>query len=130
MLSLQINTTKEKEVIDITDKVQGIIDKENVQQGLCILFVRHTTCCLTTADLDPGTDKDLLDAIEKIIPHLNYRHPHNPSHTPDHIASSIIGPSLTVPIIDGQLSLGTWQRIVVVEFSGPRTRELTVSFSG
>src|SRR5476649_490648 len=95
---------------------------------MCVLFVKHTTACITTADLDPGTDLDMLDAFEAIMPKLPYRHPHNPNHTPDHILSSIIGPSITVPIHKGILALGTWQRIVLIELDGPRQREIILSF--
>jgi len=63
-----------------------------------------------------------------MMPKLNYRHPHDPSHVGDHIMSSIIGPSVTVPFENSKLKLGTWQRVVLVEFSGPREREIVVSF--
>lgn len=90
------------------------------------MFVAHTTCAVTTADLDPGTDLDLLDAVWEMIPKLDYRHPHDPAHVPAHLASSIIGPSVTIPVADGQLVLGTWQRIILVELDGPRERQLAV----
>lgn len=61
-----------------------------------------------------------------MIPKLDYRHPHNPAHVPAHLASSIIGPSVTVPVQDGKLKLGTWQRIVLVELDGPRDRAVKV----
>ena len=83
---------------------------------------------MTTADLDPGTDEDMLDAFERMIPRLRYRHPHDPGHAPDHILSSLIGASLTIPVEDGKLKLGTWQRIILVELDGPREREISVSF--
>lgn len=89
----------------------------------------HTTATLTTADLDPGTDLDMLDAFDAMMPKLKYRHPHNPSHAPDHILSSIIGPSLTVPFKDGNLVLGTWQRIVLIELDGPRRRKLVITLN-
>lgn len=127
MDKLTINTTKKEQVIDITNEINEIIVKQKVKEGVCVLFLTHTTAALTTADLDPGTDQDYLDAFEKIIPKLNYNHPHNPSHAPDHIISTLIGTSLTVPIKDGKLVLGIWQRVVLLEFSGPRSRELTVS---
>jgi thiamine phosphate synthase YjbQ (UPF0047 family) len=74
---------------------------------------------LTTADLDPGTDLDLLDAFDAIIPKLNYRHPHDPTHVPDHILSTLIGTSLLLPVKDREPLLGEWQRIVLVECDGP-----------
>ena len=88
----------------------------------------HTTAALTTADLDPGTDLDMLDAFEAMIPKLRYRHPHNPAHVPDHILSSLIGTSVTQPVESGQLVLGTWQRIILVELDGPREREVVLTF--
>jgi len=128
MQPLIVETKKKKEVIDITDAIQTEITKKSFTNGFCFLFVKHTTAALTTADLDPGTDLDMLDAFEALIPKLKYRHPHNPAHVPDHIMSSLIGTSIAVPIQDGKLNLGTWQRIVLIEFDGPRQRELVYSF--
>lgn len=128
MKILTISTKKKDEVLDITDKVKEVVSVEKVDSGLCHLFVLHTTCVLTTADLDPGTDLDLLDALRGLLPKVNYRHPHDPSHTPDHILSSIIGPSLVVPIENKELQLGTWQRIILVELNGPRERSIAISF--
>src|SRR6266566_7102047 len=116
MQKLKIKTHKKKEVLDITETVEKALGKRNSgDSGICNLFILHTTAALTTADLDPGTDLDMLDAFEELIPKLHYRHPHNPAHVPDHILSSLIGPSLIVPIIDGELDLGVWQRIVLIE---------------
>lgn len=123
-MNLRVQTDQRKHVIDITDRVQTEVEKARVAAGLCHIFVQHTTAAITTADLDPGTDQDMLDAFEAIIPKLEYRHPHDPSHVGDHIMSSIIGPNVTVPIKDGKLALGHWQRIVLVEFDGPREREI------
>jgi secondary thiamine-phosphate synthase enzyme len=62
-----------------------------------------------------------------MTPQRDWRHPHDPGHFPDHLWSSIIGPSLSVPFHDGQLQLGTWQRLIVIELDGPRTRKITLS---
>jgi len=123
--SLAVKTDQNRQVIDITNDVQKLVDKGAVT---CTIFVAHTTCAVTTADLDPGTDLDLLDAVWEMIPKLNYRHPHNPAHVPAHLASSVIGPSVTVPVADGQLVLGTWQRIILVELDGPRERQLVITY--
>lgn len=125
---LKIKTSKNKEVLDITEILNLEIKKQKIKNGLAGLFLLHTTCALTTADLDPGTDLDMLDAFEKIIPKLNYRHPHNPNHVGDHILSSLIGTSLLLPIENNELLLGTWQRVVLIEFSGPREREIKINF--
>jgi len=125
MERLHISTHKKREILDITDRVQQQL---GTKTGVCHLTVLHTTAALTTADLDPGTDLDILDAFKALIPKLRYRHPHDPSHVPDHILSALIGTSVTQPVDKGQLLLGTWQRIVLVELDGPRQREVVVTF--
>jgi secondary thiamine-phosphate synthase enzyme len=127
MQRLRVKTRKKREIIDITDEVQKLVPESS---GICYVHVQHTTAALTTADLDPGTDLDMLDAFEAMVPHLKYRHPHNPAHVPDHILSALIGTAVTVPVESGELVLGTWQRVILVELDGPRERGLTVSFMG
>jgi secondary thiamine-phosphate synthase enzyme len=124
---LKIKTKAKKEVIDITDEINAILEKSEKKDGLCHIFLTHTTCCLTTADLDPGTDLDMLDAFGAMIPKLNYRHPHDPSHVPDHILSSLIGTSVLLPFENKNLVLGTWQRVVLIEFDGPRERRIVLT---
>ncbi len=125
MQRLTVKTDQQKQVVDVTERVQQEVTGGN---GLCHLFILHTTAALTTADLDPGTDLDMLDAFEAMVPKLNYRHPHNPDHVGDHIMSTLIGPGVMVPFENGKLVLGTWQRIVLVELDGPREREVVISF--
>jgi secondary thiamine-phosphate synthase enzyme len=127
MQRLTLSTTKRKHILDITEDVNAILSKGNLSSGLCSLTIHHTTAALTTADLDPGTDLDMLDAFEEMIPKLQYRHPHNPDHVGDHIMSSIIDPTILLPFEDRQLILGTWQRVVLVELDGPRERNVTLS---
>jgi len=122
---LKIKTGRKREVLDITDEIESQLSG----CGLCHLLVLHTTAALTTADLDPGTDLDMLDAFEAMIPKLRYRHPHSPAHVPDHILSALIGTSLSLPFERGKLILGTWQRVVLIELDGPRPRELALSIS-
>lgn len=124
-MKFTISTKKKDEVIDITDQVSEIVSKSEKKNGVIVLNVLHTTCGLTTADLDPGTDEDLLEAFRKMLPKINYRHPHDPTHTEDHILSSIIGTSLSINFENGELTLGTWQRIILVELNGPRERGIT-----
>ncbi len=128
MPDIFITTKSKREVIDITERINKELEAAGIKNGLINLFLTHTTAALTTADLDPGgTDQDYLDAFEKIIPKLKFRHPHNPEHMPDHILSSLIGSSLTLPIKDGKLVLGTWQRVVLVELDGPRERRIILN---
>jgi secondary thiamine-phosphate synthase enzyme len=130
MKTLNIRTREKDEIVDITDTVIDYIRNMKIENGMCMLFVAHTTCAITTADLDPGTDLDFLDALRKILPEgMRFRHPHDPEHTPDHILSSLIGPSLVIPYTNKRLLLGTWQRIVLVELDGPRQRTVHISCS-
>lgn len=128
MKKLIIETKRPKQVVDVTERINDIIQKNGVEDGVVSLFLTHTTAALTTADLDPGTDQDMLDVFDKIIPRVQFRHPHNPSHVPNHILSSLIGASLSLIVENRQLVLGTWQRVVLLEFDGPRKREIMIQW--
>lgn len=121
---MRVQTNRKREVIDITDEVARQLPAGS---GVAHIFVRHTTCAVTTIDSDPDIDLDLFDFLAGMTPDVRWRHPHNPAHAPAHLLSSIIGPSLSVPFTDGQLQLGTWQRIILVELDGLRERQLTVT---
>lgn len=121
---ISIETTAKRAVLDIT---QNVVDKLRIDAGLVHVFAQHTTVGLAVADLDPGADQDYLEAIEKLVPEGPYRHPHNPEHMPDHIASVLLQTDVTVPVRAGSLSLGNWQRLVLFEFDGPRTRKLVIT---
>src|SRR5947208_15900131 len=106
---LKVRTRKKREIVDVTEAIQSHLKKGFADStGICHLCILHTTAALTTADLDPGTDLDMLDAFEEMIPKLRYRHPHDPEHVPDHILSTLIGTSVGIPVEGGQLLLGTW----------------------
>lgn len=129
MQRVTVKTRRKREVIDITDLVESHLQNSVALTGVCNLLVLHTTAALTTADLDPGTDLDMLDAFEAMIPNLRYRHPHNPAHVGDHIMSALIGASVSLPFESKKLLLGTWQRVVLIELDGPREREILFSIS-
>ncbi len=126
MEKIIINTKDKKEIVDISEEIENILANKENKNGLVNVFIAHTTAALTCADLDPGTDKDMLDAFSEIIPKLSYRHPHDPSHVGDHIMSSIIGSSVTIPYKNAKLILGTWQRVILVEFDGPKSRNIII----
>ena len=129
MQKLTIETHNTKEVIDITEDVNEVIHKGKFNAGICHVFVMHTTAAISTADLDPGTDQDMLDAYTALIPKPNYRHPHNPAHAADHILATLIGPSVSIPVEQGELVLGTWQRVVLFELDGRRSRQIMVTLT-
>jgi secondary thiamine-phosphate synthase enzyme len=121
---LLISTGNLKEVVNLTDQIESLIRQSEMQEGLCSLFVTHTTAALTTGEIGEGTEKDLLQVVEQMIPPIRFRHAHDPSHAWSHMASSILGPSLTIPVSSGKLVLGTWQSVMLVELDGPRERTI------
>ncbi len=125
--TLRFSTRARKEVADLTDRVNSVIGKAGMQEGLCSLFLTHTTAGLTTGEMGEHTEDDLLEVVEKMIPRINFQHAHNPSHAWSHMASSVLGPSLTVPVSGGRLVLGTWQSVLLVELDGPKQREVRVT---
>lgn len=127
METLRIKTERLKQIVDLTDGVQAVITKSKMTQGACCLFIGHTTAALTTGEVGEGTEEDLLDVVEAVIPKLDFRHAHDPSHAWSHMAASLLGPSLVIPVAGGKLVLGTWQSVLLVELDGPRQRNVYVT---
>ncbi len=122
-----IPTERDKQVLDITGDIEKLLLRWHYTDGLLNIFVRHTTAGITTGEAIEGTDEDLMETLEKMIPEIKFRHGHDPSHAPDHMISSIVGASLSIPVSGGRLLLGRWQRILFVECNGPREREVVVT---
>ena len=121
--------TPEEGFIDITGQVRKIVAAGNVQNGLCQIFVPHTTAGVTiNENADPDVVTDMLAALGKMVPDLPYRH--TEGNSPAHVKSSLVACSITVPISEGRLCLGTWQGIYFCEFDGPRTRKVWVQLVG
>jgi secondary thiamine-phosphate synthase enzyme len=126
---LRVTTGNLKEVVDLTERVQSLIRHAKMREGLCCLFVTHTTAALTTGEIGEGTEQDLLDVVERIIPSIRFRHAHDPSHAWSHMAASLLGASLSIPVLDGHLTLGTWQSVLLIELDGPRERSVYVTLT-
>lgn len=128
MQHIALNTPTEG-FVDITGQVRKIVAAGKVQNGLCQIFVPHTTAGVTiNENADPDVVTDMLAALRRMVPDLPYRH--SEGNSPAHVKSSLIGCSLTVPIVEGRLCLGTWQGIYFCEFDGPRTRKTWVQLVG
>ena len=128
MHQFSLNTPAEG-FIDLTGQVRKIVASGNVQNGLCQIFVPHTTAGVTiNENADPDVVTDMLAALGKMVPDLHYRH--SEGNSPAHVKSSLVGCSITVPISEGRLCLGTWQGIYFCEFDGPRTRKVWVNLVG
>ena len=122
-----VQTETKRQIVDLTDEVNRKIASHKIADGLCTLFVKHTTAVITIGEVEGGTAEDFLKFIEKIIPTMEFRHTHKENHAPDHMIGSLVGPDLTIPVKGGQLDLGTWQRIMFVELDGPRERSVALT---
>jgi secondary thiamine-phosphate synthase enzyme len=122
------------DIIDITAKVQEQIERQKIRRGLATLFVSGSTASLTTIEYESGVLEDLKELLEKLIP-SNRKYRHDDRWGDDngfsHLRASLLGPSLSIPIDDGRLLLGTWQQVVLLDFDNrPRTREIVLQIAG
>ncbi|MDH5782787.1 MAG: secondary thiamine-phosphate synthase enzyme YjbQ [Candidatus Bathyarchaeota archaeon] len=127
--SFRFSTRGEIDFADLTNKVQGIVAKSGVKNGLAHVFAPHATGILILTEYEPSLMADLKDALEKLIPkRASYRHPSN-AHS--HLRSVFLCPDRTLPVVDGRVVLGTWQSLVFVETDVyPRQRTIVVQVIG
>jgi secondary thiamine-phosphate synthase enzyme len=128
--SINIKTKSRTEFIDITAKIQKVIDEAGIKDGICYIYIPHTTAGVTINEgADPSVVQDIQNMLNKLIPHqFNYLHMEGNSDA--HIKSTIVGSSTEVIIEGGQLFLGTWQAVFFCEFDGPRHRRAIVKIMG
>ncbi len=123
---ISIKSSKQIEFIDITHRVQEVVVKTGVKEGICVIFVPHTTAGVTiNENADPSVIQDIIMELNKIVPFKD-SYLHREGNSPAHIKSSLVGCNLNVMIESGRLSLGTWQGIFFCEFDGPRSRKVHV----
>ena len=123
---ISVKTRERTELIDITPDVNQLVQKTGIDQGLCMIYVPHTTAAVTINEsADPSVKSDILMTLNQIIPwEANYRHLEG--NSPAHIKSTLVGSSELIAIENRRLILGTWQGIFFCEFDGPRTRKVDV----
>lgn len=126
---IHINTRGEIDIVDITRMVEDVVRDSGIKNGVATVFIPGATGAITTIEFEPNLIQDFKDILEKLVPKTgHYRHPIN-GHS--HLRASILGPSLSVPIVDGTLILGTWQQVVFIELDvRPRSRRLIVQVVG
>ena len=123
---IKISTSSRDQFIDITRKVDEVLRHSGVENGLCTIFVPHTTAAVTiNENADPDVKSDIIKELDKIVPNCD-GYSHCEGNSAAHIKSSLVGASETVIISGGRLLLGTWQGIYFCEFDGPRNRKLIV----
>ncbi len=121
---ITIKTGSRHQYVNIDQHVQRYIDESGLEEGLCVLFVPHTTAGITiNENADPDVVKDIQSKLDRDIPR-NDHYRHREGNSDAHIKSSLIGPSLTLVVQNAHPFLGTWQSVYFCEFDGPRTRRL------
>ena len=126
MHTLHLQTRSATELVDITGEVQALVTASHVQEGLCVVYVPHTTAGVTLNEAaDPSVKADLLMELNKIVPFQD-RYQHREGNSAAHIKATLVGSSVTIPMSGGSLALGTWQGIYFCEFDGPRRRQVWV----
>jgi secondary thiamine-phosphate synthase enzyme len=130
MQTFSVTTTKQIQMIDITREVKRVVAESGVREGLCTVFIPHTTAGVTVNEnADPDVPRDMLMEVNKIVP-LQDGYKHMEGNSAAHIKSTLFGCSTNVIVADAQLYLGTWQSVFFCEFDGPRERNVWVQVTG
>jgi secondary thiamine-phosphate synthase enzyme len=121
---ISVTTVNRWEMIDLTGRMQQIVSTSGIDEGICFLYNPHTTAGLIINEgADPDVQRDILGGLGRIVP-SDYPYLHGEGNSPAHLMTALTGSSVTVFISEGQLRLGTWQRIFFCEFDGPRNRRI------
>lgn len=128
--NFSVSTTARDQMLDITDKVAGLVSEAGISDGAVTVYIPHTTAGVTiNENADPDVIHDILGALNEAVPHHRDFYRHSEGNSAAHVKSSMVGCSAAVPIADGRMMLGTWQSIFFCEFDGPRTRKVLVTLS-
>lgn len=125
MYTIKVRSHEREELVEFTDQVQEKLDESGSAEGVCVLYVQHTTAGLTiNENADPDVPRDMLHALRTLVPQHGMGFRHGEENSDAHIKTSLVGTSLTVPFKQGKLLLGRWQGIFLCEFDGGRERKV------
>jgi len=124
-----IETEAPKQSIDVTEQVRAVVTRSGLDEGLCHVMVLHSTAALVVNETDdPNIGRDVVAALDRAVPdHAGWLHDQIDDNAHSHIKATLLGPSETLPVSGGELVLGTWQRLILMEFDGPRKRRVSVT---
>lgn len=126
-IGFDVRTTRRSQLVDITERVAEVVDKAQVAEGVCHVFVPHTTAGVTINEgADPDVASDVASHLAELVPKES-QFEHAEGNSDAHIKTILVGPSCTAPVRGGKLALGTWQAIFLCEWDGPRTRRVEVA---
>ncbi len=128
IVKFSVSTSARTQFIDITGKVRKLLEKSNINEGICCIYIPHTTAGVTiNENADPDVVKDIEMILEEKIPWKHKLYRHGEGNSAAHVKASMMGSSVSVIVDGGMMQLGTWQGIYFCEFDGPRTREVWIS---
>ena len=125
-----ISTEKRYQLIDITEKVEKIVEKSLIKEGLVLVFMPHSTAGILLTENEGGLKEDFLRVFEKVVKGIDFLHNRIDDNADSHILAGIVSQGRILPIENGKLVRGTWQQIFLAEFDGPRTRQVFVKIIG
>ena len=124
---IKVRSGQREEMVEFTDRVQQKLSESGADEGVCFLYVQHTTAGLTVNEnADPDVPRDMLHLLRTLIPQHGMGFRHGEQNSDSHIKASLVGSSVSVPFKDGKLLLGRWQGIFLCEFDGPRERDVVL----
>ncbi len=127
VLMIKVRSREREQFIDITAEVARRLRETGAREGICHLYVQHTTAALTINEsADPDVARDMLHVLRRLAPRHDADYRHGEGNTDAHVKSSLMGTSLSIPFTDGELLLGRWQGIFLCEFDGPRERQVVM----
>ena len=125
MQVIKVRSREREQMVEFTDEVRRRLREADTREGVCVLYVQHTTAGLTVNEnADPDVQRDMLHALRTLLPQHGMDFRHNEENSDAHIKASLVGSSVTVPFHDGELLLGRWQGIFLCEFDGGRERQV------
>ena len=125
-ITIEVSSRQKTELIDITSEVQQPIDSAGIDNGICMIYVPHTTAAVTINEsADPAVASDIIMVLNQVVP-WKAGYQHMEGNSPAHVKASLVGESVNAAVAEGKLQLGTWQGIFFCEFDGPRRRRVRI----
>lgn len=124
-MTFTVETTDRLDVVDVTDEVAAAVP-DDLERGTATIFVQHTTAGVLVNEAEPRLLRDIESFLEKVVPDADYEHDAIDDNADAHLRATLLGESATIPVTDGDLALGTWQSVLLVDCDGPRTRTIDV----
>jgi secondary thiamine-phosphate synthase enzyme len=127
---IRVRSGRRAEFVEITERVNNALHDLGAREGICQVYVPHTTAgVVVNENADPDVARDMLAALDRLVPE-DGDYLHAEGNSPGHIKSALVGQSVTIPVEDGRLALGTWQGVFLAEFDGPRERTVVITVVG